>query len=499
MPTQHSIQKRRPKIFLIIFIAASFLYIQYYIQEIDSRFIRLSSYGVKAFIYYQLNDYKSAALEWRKHYEMLVKKGRSMGDDGLDALIKGDLQTAGRISEMVIKVDPFHISSLLNMGDIAFDEGRFEDALHYYQEAVKVNPINFDGLLGTSLSYAMLGAYNEAVDNLIVCLRTNYLEARVTSFLNVLKTLGYLEQNKIGEGSKYPFCLLAHIYRYLMIYDPWKADEAIAYGWKAISAGNRPDDAYITIGVMEQKGEKLKEALAHFLKAVEINPSNSEAYKKASYIYAKLGDLENEYRLRRAAFDANPQDDFYAYQLSQFLSNKFGDYYLALDYALKAYNINPQSVDNLQQTGWIYYSLGQLDKAVSFYGKALELEPENAYTRESLGMCYERQARYNEAIEAYNWAISLNPRSAGSYKGLGWIYLKLGEREKAIEALEKAVRLDPKDTNTLFSLGMTYHEVGRFEDAVKKFTDVLRIDPNHSSVNSVLPYTLQNIRKKGQG
>ncbi len=499
MPNQHPIRKRRLKISLIIFLAISYLSIQYYIQEIDHRFLKPSIYGIKAFVFYQLKDYEGAVVEWRRHYKVSVNKGYSGGDDGYYSLLRGDLEMARKTSELVIKIDPSHTISFLNMGDIAFDEGRFEDALHYYQEAVKVNPINFDGLLGTSLSYAMLGAYNEAIDNLIACLRMNYLESRVTTFLNTLKTLGYLEKNKIGEGRKSPFCLLAHIYRYLMIYDPWKADEAIAYGWKAISTGDRPDDAYITIGVMEQKGEKLKEALAHFLKAVEINPSNSEAYKKASSIYAKLGDLENEYRLRRAAFDANPQDDFYAYQLSQFLSNKFGDYYLALDYALKAYNINPKSVDNLHQTGWIYYSLGQLDKAVSFYEEALELEPENAFTRESLGMCYEKQGRFNEAIEAYNWAISLNPRSAGSYKGLGWIYLGLGEREKAIEALEKAVRLDPRDTNTLYLLGMTYHEVSRFEDAAKKFTDVLSIDPNHSAVNSVLPYTLQNIRKKGKG
>lgn len=490
---------RRSKIFIIILIAVSFLSIQYYIQEIDGRFIQPSIYGAKAFIYYQIKDYEKASVNWKKHHQRMVETGISTGDDVFDALISGNLQTAKNISESIIKIDPSHIISFLNLGDIAFDENRFDDALHYYQEALKINNENFDALLGASLSNAMLGTYDNAINYLIACLRTNYLESRVTSFLNTIRTLGYLEQNKIGSDLNKPFCLLAHLYRYLMIYDPWKADAAVEYGWRAIRAGDRPDDAYITIGVMEQKGEKLKEALAHFLKAVEINPSNPEAYKKASSIYAKLGDLENEYRLRKSAFDANSQDDFYAYQLSQFLSNKFGDYYMALDYALKAYNINPKSVDNLHQTGWIYYSLGQLDKAVSFYEKALELEPENAYTRESLGMCYERQARYNEAIEAYNWAISLNPRSAGSYKGLGWIYLKLGKREKAIEAFEKAVRLDPKDTNTLFSLGMTYHEVGRFEDAVKKFTDVLRIDPNHSSVNSVLPYTLQNIRKKGQG
>src|SRR5205814_699459 len=73
---------------------------------------------------------------------------------------------------------------------------------------------------------------------------------RTTVFLSVRALTGELERR---ASASRPACLLAHLHRYLRIHDPSHATAAVRYARRAIAAGDRPDDAYVTLAIVHTK------------------------------------------------------------------------------------------------------------------------------------------------------------------------------------------------------------------------------------------------------
>src|SRR5439155_13444748 len=116
----------------------------------------------------------------------------------------------------------------------------------------------------------------------------------------------------------------------LRIYDGLQARLAIARAEEAIARGDQVDDACVTFGVVYQKRTEDKDALAAFLRAADANPRNAEAYRWAAVVYADRGDLVNEERMARAAYEVEPDDAAYALPLAHLLAERLGDYAGAL-------------------------------------------------------------------------------------------------------------------------------------------------------------------------
>ena len=81
---------------------------------------------------------------------------------------------------------------------------------------------------------------------------------------------------------------------------------AIARAEEAIARGDQVDDACVTLGVVYQKRTEDKDALAAFLRAIEANPRNAEAYRWAAVVYADRGELANEQRVAAHEIDRLP-------------------------------------------------------------------------------------------------------------------------------------------------------------------------------------------------
>src|SRR4030095_4589905 len=165
--------------------------------------------------------------------------------------------------------------------------------------------------------------FEKAISMINRALRSNETESRVTPFFKVLEVTGDLASL---PDIKKPLCLLAHYYRYLQIFDSSNGKIAAEYATRAIASGDQPDDAYLTLGVIYNKEGDEEMALHTFLKAMEVNPKNTEAYRLAVQIYSGRKDLLNEYRMRKAAYEMAPEDPFYSVFFSRFLAEKLGDY-----------------------------------------------------------------------------------------------------------------------------------------------------------------------------
>jgi tetratricopeptide (TPR) repeat protein len=85
-----------------------------------------------------------------------------------------------------------------------------------------------------------------------------------------------------------------------------------------------------------------------------------------------------------------------------------------------------------------------LEEALKLIQKAIELKPDMGYITDSLGWVYYKLGDYERAVNELEKANQLTPDDSTITEHLADGYLKLSRTEKAIEFYEKALSLDPK-------------------------------------------------------
>jgi hypothetical protein len=122
-------------------------------------------------------------------------------------------------------------------------------------------------------------------------------------------------------AAEQPLCLLAHLYRYLRVFDRAMAGTARAYAERAVAAGDRPADAWLTLAVLADKAGDHAGALREALRAIERDGRHTEALRWGSTEAWRL-DVRLEYWLARRAFDVAPADQRYVRRLEQSMRDR---------------------------------------------------------------------------------------------------------------------------------------------------------------------------------
>jgi len=414
-------QRLRPFASLVLAISLMLAWVLAYqhVKRMDGVWFQPSPAGAWALAKYLAGDYAGAARAYRTHYRDAVASGWSSGDPALDALLAGDLDRAASASRTGTSGER---GFLLTMSDIALERGHPDEAMVFLRRALERSPDDVEALLLASLAHARAGAPGEAIVTLTHALRQSAVGARVTISLRILETTGELARR---QGVERQPCLLAHYHRYLSVFDASNGRRALDYAEQAIRAADRPADAYLVRGILLDRQGQRDRALEAFLKALEIDPRHADAYRWATFIYSERGDLRNEYRIARAAFDATPTNPFYLEHLDHVLMERLGD---------------PHG-------------------AIAVYQQAIRLEPANPVLHEGLGRALHRLDRADEAIAAYRQAAEIAPRRYQPHTGLAGVYHGGRRYREAIAEYETAVRLGEPALEARVALCVAYHAV----------------------------------------
>lgn len=158
---------------------------------------------------------------------------------------------------------------------------------------------------------------------------------------------------------------------------------------------------------------KLREALEHTLKAVELDPENSDAQHLAALLYLDFCArspaecrLTDAVRHAQKAVDIRP--DF------REARNTLGVALIHQKNPRRAIEVlRPLSEDILYQTpekawgnlGWAYLDAGELDKAIDALRRSIAAEPRFCVGSYRLGLAHERKGELTEALEALTRAL----------------------------------------------------------------------------------------------
>ncbi len=173
---------------------------------------------------------------------------------------------------------------------------------------------------------------------------------------------------------------------------------------------------------------KTKTYLAEAMEALERQPSIPKEQLNEAETLLNQGKTEKAEALFQLALDHylkfiahpdKPLDQFklqaadVAFQIGRLAENDF-DYHKALDYFQSAAQLVPEKILYLENTGYLFFALGQYAKAVKYYEKALAIDLKNfgedhlkvADRCFNLGFMYEFLEKNPTALQYYERALT---------------------------------------------------------------------------------------------
>ena len=141
--------------------------------------------------------------------------------------------------------------------------------------------------------------------------------------------------------------------------------------------------------------------------------------------------------------------------------------------------VSPESPQNHNNLGDLYFRRGELEKAVEEFQTAIKLKPNYGDACHNLANVYREMGQDDLAIENYRKALSFNPRLWQSYQNIAGIYFAQKNAPLAKENMEKAVAINPQSAELHANLGLVCLKLGESQKAKEEFLKALEIDPDY--------------------
>jgi TolB-like protein/Tfp pilus assembly protein PilF len=226
----------------------------------------------------------------------------------------------------------------------------------------------------------------------------------------------------------------------------------------------------------KRTGMDLRKGIEYFNAAIAKDPSYALAY----------AGLADSYLLLPAFGAASPQDSIpqakaaakHALELDDTLAEAHASsgrllsgYDFAFDQSIKEFERAIQLNPNYAMAHhWIssgpLTSLARFDRAIAEGRRAVELDPLSLVNNLDLGWVYFAARRYDEAIAQLRKTIEIDSRSYLAHYNLGEAFQLKGQLADAIAEYRKAVELDD-DPFALALLGQAYARAGQRDEAQK--------------------------------
>ena len=220
--------------------------------------------------------------------------------------------------------------------------------------------------------------------------------------------------------------------------------------------------------------ENVKNAIAHFHEAINLEPTYVAAYAGLAgcYIFLAVSGLSNpneaypkavKYADKALALDENNPDSLQAIAMVNFLFSKNRD--KAVEIFDKVLELNPKHADAHHFYSMCLCLIGDLDKALAEIKAALQIDPLSLVTIVHLADVYLYMGRYDEAMVEIDRVLEMDSSFRMATEKKAWIHYYKGEIELALATFEKYQSQTGSELKGLAGLGFMYAKTGHPEKA----------------------------------
>jgi tetratricopeptide (TPR) repeat protein len=342
-----------------------------------------------------------------------------------------------------------------NLGVYLKAQGRSEDAIRHYSEALRIKP-----------------DYAEVHNNMCTALfsQDRIQEAFTHCTAALLIKPGYAE---------------AHSNLGMVLASLGRPGEAISHYSEALRI--KPDYAEVhnnMCTVLNKQG-RIQEAFSHCTAALRIKPGYADAHSNLGVILARLGRLGEAINHYSEALRIKPDHANAHNNLGDALSRQ-GKHKEAIHHFSEALRINPNFAKAHFGVGRTFQKLDQLDEAIDHFSRATQIQPDfyEAYYR--LGNTLREQNKTDEAIRSFLRAIKIKPDYAAAQNNLGIALAMQGKFQEAVKHLSEAVRLKPRDADYHFNLANALADRGQHKEALDHFSEAAGLNPVDAELQAAL-------------
>lgn len=279
----------------------------------------------------------------------------------------GRREEAQKAFEKVLALDPEALTARIALGQIAEDGNDPDEALRQYQKALEADPenlllLNHIGEVfwrrkrNPQRAQEIFGRVMEiSPDNPTALSYSAEIAEAVKDYPLAIQSLEKLSRLKI-----YPEVSLHLGYLYSMIGELRQATQALERAVKEIP--HRPE-AWFFLGLAYQDQKKLSRAAMSFERALSVKPDYVEAAFQRGVVLERMGKIEEAVASFWRVIELDPKNA----ASYNYIGYTWADRNLHLEKALplieKALALDPANGAYLDSLGWVYYRMGQTEKA----------------------------------------------------------------------------------------------------------------------------------------
>ena len=333
--------------------------------------------------------------------------------------------------------------ALKEKGNALFKQNKYEEAINYYEKAIKINNSIEVLYSNKGTCEKCLKKYKEAIRDYKKALEINPKNTKnLNRLASVYIIVGNLGEAKITQQKALNFEPNNSTYKEQMttiekiIEDEEKMREKIEKG--------KVDDAEEICKKLIEKVPAFSDLKKHYIKILIENVKLQDALAyvaKEITLDDKLKDEEFDYLIALILY----YDGQYEKAKKQILNakQKSSNNREKLDDLLKKVN----EIEGVKNKANEIFKQKKYEEAIEEYTKVLEFDPTNKKFQSLIlanrALCYQKLNKHKEALHDSNLSIKLNPYYARGYVKRGNVYMELKMYDDAKLDFQKAKDLDP--------------------------------------------------------
>jgi len=287
-----------------------------------------------------------------------------------------DPAAARKLVEQAVSDNPRCFQCYYSLGVLLEKEGKFAQASHAYQHALKVHPAHLQSAVNLSNLYLRLGRHREAQMLVSAAVRAAPRDLGLRNQLAAV-LLASRQYDKAAEQSK---------------------------GVLLVDERNVQAMIYLAQAYYHWGKHELAERI--LLKAKEIDDTNALIHNRLGFVYLKMDDMSSAIAAFKKATELDPNLSEAHNNLGA-LYNQARDYATATEVLRKAVALAPRFFEAYLNLGNALRGGKNFKDAEEAYRRALQVKPDSRRPLFNLGLLYlddevpgyEKSARYKLAVE----------------------------------------------------------------------------------------------------
>jgi tetratricopeptide (TPR) repeat protein len=236
---------------------------------------------------------------------------------------------------------------------------------------------------------------------------------------------------------------------------------------KALTIDPDLSESYSALAALDMLAFNWPEAERLFKRALELSPSNADAWDMYGRMCAALERHEEAIAMQRRAYMLDPLAHRSDLANALLRAGRYEEAVVAAEEGLRA----DPNYDRAHATlGWAYLKTGRTAEGIAQLEKAVAITPEATTWTSQLGQAYAITGRTDDARAMLNHLLERYQTSYISPYHLAYIYTGLGDYDKAMDLLDEAFE---EKSGALYGLKSSFlfqdlHPHPRFQALMRK-------------------------------